>query len=858
LSRSDEEGRLARSPLLLIMQFGRDCHTPAVLVTEALLQRIMTSVQRDLPSGTVTLLFTDIEGSTKLLHELGAEAYAEALMEHRQVLREAFAHHGGVEVDTQGDAFFVVFPTAAGALEAAQEAHEALAHGPVRVRMGVHTGTPHLTEEGYVGQDVHKGARIAAAGHGGQVLLSKETRDLTPSLVTDLGEHRLKDFEGSVWIFQLGSERFPPLKTISNTNLPRPASSFVGRKREVEEVAALLRDGARLLTLTGPGGSGKTRLAIEAAAELLPEFKAGVFWVGLAPLRDPSLVTDTIARTLGARDGLAEQIGQRELLLLVDNLEQVIQAAPDIASLVEACPNLKVLVTSRELLRVRGEVEYPVLPLAEPDAVDLFCARSRTEADEAVHELCQALDNLPLALELAAARAGVLSPRQILDRLSRRLDLLKGGRDADPRQHTLRATIEWSYELLTPEEKRLFSRLAVFRGGCRLESAEEVAEASLDRMQSLVDKSLCRHRAERFWMLETIREYASERLEESGDAEEMHRRHAEHYLALAEEAEPHLRRDSIDWLDLLEDEHDNLRAALDWLETVGERELVLQLAGAISRFWYLKSHLTEGQRRLESALRTDDRPTPARASALNAAAVMALNLGSIETARLRAEEALNLHRALGDAWGVAYSTMMLGNAAAEANDLPNAQPVLEESVRLFRELGDYNYVLIASSNLAWVTGDLGDPDRERALHEENLSLARELGNERMEAGTLAQLAYMVCNDGQLEEAKAMLREAIRIEHRRGNLLELAVDFGRLAYVLALSGSARTAVSLLGSSESLMHQVGASVPFWAGDRNEKTLASIRTQLDEAVVAEAWEEGQKLTVDESVVLALDPVV
>src|SRR3989441_8361734 len=286
----------------------------------------MTPMRRDLPSGTVTFLFTDIEGSTKLLRELGAETYAEALLEHRRVLREAFARHGGVEVDTQGDAFFVAFPTGPGALEAAAEAQEPLAQGPIRVRMGLHTGTPHLAEEGYVGHDVHKGARIAAAGHGGQVLLSKEAREFSHAPVTDLGEHRLKDFEGPVWIFQLGSDHFPPLKTISNTNLPRPASSFVGRAREVEEVASLLKDGARLLTLTGPGGTGKTRLAIEAASELVPEFKAGVFWVGLAPLRDPALVTETVAQTLGAKDGLAEHISERELLLLLDNLEQVVEA----------------------------------------------------------------------------------------------------------------------------------------------------------------------------------------------------------------------------------------------------------------------------------------------------------------------------------------------------------------------------------------------------------------------------------------------------------------------------------------------------------------------------------------------------
>jgi class 3 adenylate cyclase len=298
----------------------------------------MTTMRRDLPSGTVTFLFTDIEGSTRLLHDLGAEAYAEALSKHRRILREAVDAHGGVEVDTQGDAFFVAFPTAPGALEAAQKAQAALAESQIRVRMGLHTGTPHLAGEGYVGQDVHKGARIAAVGHGGQVLLSEETYELARVDVTDLGEHRLKDFEGPVSIFQLGSERFPPLKTISNTNLPRPASSFVGRDKEVEEVAGLLQDGARLLTLTGPGGSGKTRLAIEAAAELVPEFKAGVFWVGLAPVRDPALVAETIGRTLGAKEGLADHIGQRELLLLLDNLEQVVEAAPELASLVETAP----------------------------------------------------------------------------------------------------------------------------------------------------------------------------------------------------------------------------------------------------------------------------------------------------------------------------------------------------------------------------------------------------------------------------------------------------------------------------------------------------------------------------------------
>src|SRR6059058_3474999 len=418
-------------------------------------------MRRRLPSATVTFLFTDVEGSTRLLHELGAEAYAEALAEHRRVLRKLFSAEGGVEVDTQGDAFLFVFADALAGVAAAAATNVALEPGPIQIRIGLHTGEPLLTGEGYVGEDVHLGARIAAAGHGGQVLLSAATRALLNGGVTDLGEHRLKDFSEPVAIFQLGEERFPPLKTISNTNLPRPASSFVGREQETAEVADLVR-GHRFVTLSGPGGSGKTRLSIEEASELVGEFKAGVFWVSLATVRDPALVLETVAQTLAAKDGLADEIGERELLLLLDNLEQVVEASAQLASLVEVCPNLHLLVTSRELLRVRGEVEYPVPPLAEPEAVTLFCERSGLDPDATTAELCLRLDNLPLAVELAAARTGVLTPPQILDRLAQRLDLLKGGRDAEARQHTLRATIEWSYELLAEPEQRLFARLSVF------------------------------------------------------------------------------------------------------------------------------------------------------------------------------------------------------------------------------------------------------------------------------------------------------------------------------------------------------------------------------------------------------------
>ncbi len=813
--------------------------------------------RNDLPTGTVTFLFTDVEGSTKLLHELGAEAYAEALAEHRRVLRDAFARHGGVEVDTQGDAFFYAFPTGPAALEAAREGQGALLSGPIRVRMGLHTGRPHLTEEGYVGQDVHMGARIAAAGHGGQVLLSKETSELVHADVIDLGEHRLKDFEGPVWILQLGRERFPPLKTISNTNLPRPASSFVGREKEVEEVVSLLRDGARLLTLTGPGGSGKTRLSIEAAAELVPEFKAGVFWVGLAPLRDPALVVETIGQTLGAKDGVASHIREREMLLVLDNLEQVVEAAPELSSLVEGCPHLRVLVTSRELLRVRGEVEYPVPPLARPEAVELFCARSRLEPDETIAELCGRLDNLPLAVELAAARASVLTPAQMVERLSQRLDLLRGGRDTDDRQKTLRATIEWSHDLLEGAERELFARLSVFRGGCTLRSAEDVAEADLDTLQALVDKSLLRHTDDRFWMLETIREYAGERLEDSGRAEELRRRHAEHFVALGEEAGPHMIgegfRGGTEWLDRLERELDNLRAALDWLEASGENQLSLRLAAAVRHFWALKGHIVEGRRRLEKGLGADARPTAARAKALNAASDLATGGGDVATARIRAEEGLALHRTLGDTWGTAYSLWLLGNAVGEEGDWSRAQQLFEESLRLFRDLRDETYTGAATRGLASTYRELGDLERARALHEENLQRARALRNEYIQALSLEELASIALDEGRAQDAVPMLEEAYRIYVGLGDLYRVAISVSRFARVLVSVGRTGIAARLLSCSEALSEEIGAS-PHWVARMNEPTLNGIRAQLDEATFAEEWEQGRGLTADEAAVLAL----
>jgi predicted ATPase len=696
------------------------------------------------------------------------------------------------------------------------------------------------------------------------VLLSEDTRraaGLAPddaALVLDLGEHRLKDFEQPVRILQLGSERFPPLKTISNTNLPRPASSFVGRQREVEDVTRLVReDGARLVTLTGPGGSGKTRLSIEAAAELVGDHKAGTFWVELAPLRDPSLVLAEIGKTIGASDGLAAHVGEREMLLVLDNLEQVIDAAPELASLVEACPNLRLLVTSRERLRVRGEREYPVAPLAESDAVELFLARAGLDhADDDIRALCRALDDMPLAIELAAARASVLTPAQIRERLSQRLDLLKGGRDADPRQRTLRSTIEWSHDLLDPDGQRLFARLSVFVGGCTLESAEQVADADLDTLQSLLDKSLVRRTDDRFWMYVTSREFALERLEASGEADQLRHHHAEHFLTLAEEAAPLLRQESEEWLDRLEREHDNVRAALDRFETTADHERAMRLGAAVWRLWSLRGYISEGHQRIERLLGFDAGPTPTRANLLLGAADLATDTGDHAIARARSQEALELHRASGDRLGEAEALLLQGVSFTAEGEWPKAPPYLEESAGLFHELGDEHNALEATRILAWSQESLGDLDRARAIHEENVRRARAVGDVFVEARTLATLGQYRLEAGDVDGAIPFLVESHRLHRERPNLPDRYSDAMiacRFARALAIRGRPREALMLLGCWEAASAEMGVRGEEWLEEINEETTRIVGQSLDAPTGDDARNEGRKLTVDQAVTLA-----
>jgi predicted ATPase/class 3 adenylate cyclase len=562
---------------------------------------------RALPTGTVTLVVTDVEGSTRLLLGLGEQAYGSALADHRRVIREACARNGGVEVDTQGDAFLLAFPSARGALAAARETVDGFAPGPIQVRIGIHTGTPILTDEGYVGTDLHRVARIAAAGHGGQVLVSAPTRALVENNdLRDLGEHRLKDLAAPERIYQLGDATFPPLRSLHRSNLPVPATAFVGRVAELAAVTELiLRVETRILTLTGPGGAGKTRLALQAATDASASFPDGTYWVPLAAVRDTSLVLSTIAASFGIKatdDGdlegaLLGYLRGKGTLLLFDNVEHLLPDVAETVNSIVAIEGPTVLLTSRERLRLPAERAWPVPPLSDRDGTALFLERagqagSAVTDSASLTELCVRLEGLPLAIELAAARTTLFTPEQLLDRLGERLDLLKAPRGTDPRQQTLRATIAWSYDLLDEDERRLFERLSVFVGGATYEAAAEVAGATPDVLQALIDKSLVRRRdapsGPRYSMLATIREFAAERLEDYGVAAETRAIHARWFAELGARGARRARSRQAEWLLILDDELANMRAGL--AESFSSRDAATAARFLFGLWYYWQEH----------------------------------------------------------------------------------------------------------------------------------------------------------------------------------------------------------------------------------------------------------------------------
>ena len=745
----------------------------------------------------MTFLFADVEGSTRLVRELGEAAWAEALAAQRAVIQERSAASGGRVVDQEGDGTFVVFATAAEALRAAAEVQAVLAEqGTVRVRLGVHTGAPLLTEDGYVGLDVHRAARIAAAAHGGQVVFSSGTRSLVadaqlPAVVRDLGEHRLKDLAAPERLFQLGEGEFPPLRSLPSTNLPVPATAFVGRRRELRELVALLQaPDTRLVTLTGPGGTGKTRLALQAAAEVSDAYADGVWWVPLAPLREAASMLSSVAQMLGvveeqARpllDLLADRAAGCRMLLLLDNAEHLLPGiANELSALVTACPGVQLLVTSRERLQLGAEVSVPVPPLSRQDGERLFVDRARSvgvvlRRDEAASELCARLDELPLALELAAARTVVFTPAQLLERLGHRLDLLKGNRDADPRQLTLRATIDWSYELLSPEERRLFAALAVFSNGCSFDAAEAIAGADVDTLQSLLDKSLLRRRESdggtRYWMLTTIAEYALEKLALLPDSDGLRRRHAQWYrdqalavVGIPGPADP--RSATLSEVERFRDDYDNARAALSWAWNANEDELAIELGTSLCRYWLGVGPYTDFWARAavvakelglaDHAAWTDHR----RAS-------VAWERGDIGAAIATLERLLVSYEQRGDRLGVAQTLHHLGEAQRDLGDYDAAERQLRAADVIFREHGAVNGLANNTHSLADLALDRGDYAGAIDLYRATLTeYAGEIEAGRLDAYCLAGIASALAATGRDAEAATLWGAVCNAEQAHG-------------------------------------------------------------------------------------------
>jgi predicted ATPase/class 3 adenylate cyclase len=914
----------------------------------------------DLPTGTVTFLFTDIEGSTKRW-EQNLESMRVALTRHDTILREAIEEHNGSVFKTVGDAFCAAFPTALDALKSALGAQRALlseewglAIGSLRVRMALHTGAADERDGDYFGPPVNRVARLLSAGYGGQVLLTLPTqelvRDQLPADVhlRDLGEGRLKDLSRPERIFQLTApdlpSQFPPLKTLARNpnNLPPQLTPLIGREREVEEVCRRLRSPqVRVLTLTGPGGTGKTRVGLQAAAELTGEFEDGVFFVALAAIADPALVAPTVARALGLTEAgnqpseelLEGYLRDRQTLLVLDNFEQVLGAAPLIDDILSSAPNVKVLATSRIPLRLYGEHEFPVPPLSLPDArhlpsaehlteygaVRLFVERARAvrpdfsiteENARAVAEICARLDGLPLAIELAAARTKLLSPQAMLPRLGNRLRLLTGGANNLPkRQRTLRSTIEWSHELLEEGEKTLFWRLAVFSGGATLEAIEAVCDAEgdlsvdvLESVSSLLDKSLLRQEEgqgeePRFEMLETIREFALEKLEESGEAGAVKRAHAEYFLALAERAEPKLwgLEDAV-WLERLEEEHDNMRAALSWALEHEEAGLALRLGGALRWFWNMAGYYGEGRSWLEATLAKDrGASAEARAKVLEGLGLLANQQGDLNRAEAAAEEGLKLSAEtdLSETL-VADLQDVLGDAARHRGNFERATELLERSLELHRKAHDTRGIAWSLGDLANVSIDRGNHEQAKRLHEEGLALARNLGGLELLGAHLISLGYEYLLEGKHERAKQLNEEAAELYRARGrkSLLQAALDnmgwsalvsgdhqkakalheeslvlcrelgdklvgsesIEGLACAAAAVGEAQRAARLFGAANALREEAGYELPARARLLREPYLTTARSQVSEAMWVAAWKSGRSMTFEDAIVYAL----
>jgi predicted ATPase/class 3 adenylate cyclase len=930
---------------LLLTERFESSQLPASTVAGA-----TSTSSRPMPTGTVTFLFTDIESSTRRW-EAHRDTMKSAVERHDAIMRYAIEGNEGVVFRTMGDAFCAAFTTAQQALSAALDAQRALgsepwapAVAPIKVRMALHTGLGEIRDTDYVGSHLNRIARLLSTGYGGQVLLSQATYNLVsdtlPAEVSllDLGEHQLKDLTRPEHVFQvivpdLPSE-FPRLKTVDNrpNNLPRQATPLIGREMEIEDVCAMVRrSDVTLVTLAGPGGTGKTRLGLQVAADLLEEFADGVWFVELAALTDAGLVLSNIAQALGVKeaagkslvDTLRAYLAEKELLLVLDNFEQVLGASEAVAALIKSAPGVKVLVTSRVKLNFYGEHEYGVPPLSLPDikqlppleqlsrydAVRLFIERAQAARADfemnrdnapAIAEICVRLDGLPLAIELAAARVKMLTPVALLARLSSRLKLLTGGaRDLSSRQQTLRGAIDWSYDLLSDEERQLFRRLAVFQGGWTLDAVEQVCNHDvqglldvIDGVQSLLDKSLVQqregaNREPRFWMLETIHEYAREKLGESGEGAALRREHALYFMRLAEHAQPLLRgAEQQHWLDRLDEELDNIRAALHWVreskaeaggqsKDVGEQhdnreagpeghlepweavEIGLRIIGTIWRLWLLRGSLSEGREQVDGVLETlgmmekteannqrTDRLKTFKANALNGSGVLAEEQGDYAAARSLLEEGMALRRELGDKRGIANSFSSIGMLAQGEGDYASARSLFEESLDLSRELGDKWPIAYALINLGMVAEGEGDYALARSRYEESLTLFRELGEQWSVANSLSNLGLLAQAEGDYASARSLLEESLALRRKLRDKRGIANSLSNLGLVAQGEGDYASARSLFEESLAFRKEIAHTTGITISLAGLGGVAVAEAGLGDGEVEAKAERGAKL--------------
>ncbi len=911
------------------------------------------------PTGTVTFLFTDIEGSTKMW-EQHPEAMKNALACHDALLRLAIEENNGYAFKTVGDAFCAAFSTAPEALAAALNAQRALAaepwgETPIKVRMALHVGAAQERDGDYFGPPLNRVARLLAAGYGGQTLLSAAAEELVrvylPQGVElrDMGERRLKDLTRPEHIYQLLvpdlPAQFPPLKTLEaiRTNLPVQLTSFVGREKEIANVKQLIA-ADRLTTLTGPGGTGKTRLSLQVAADLFDSFPDGVWFIELAPLADPALVLKTVTTTLGLREEtgrlllevLTDYLRAKEVLLILDNCEHLVEASAQLtASLLSACPKLYVLVSSREALGIPGEIPYRVPPLSVPDArhlppveilakyeaVELFIERARTvmpafglthENAPAVAQICQRLDGIPLAIELAAARANLLKVEQIASRLDDTFRLLTGSsRTRLPRQQTLRATIDWSYSLLSDTERILLRRLSVFAGGWTLDATEVVCASAqgdtqvkpadvLDLLSTLVNKSLVMVEREpdqeaRYHLLETVRQYAREKFSESGETETIRDQHLAYFHALAGRAEPEVQgAEQKAWFDQLETEHDNFRAALEWsLEGRVERaEVGLRMASSLWWFWFQRGYANEGGEWLERILSASQAVTDpvVRAKAISrlgwlkfdpahmeeglmlgqtlgpagwesmatAFCIMGAGdwyLADYAQAKSYEEQGLQLFRKLGNRWGICETLTWLGMALLKQGDLQQATVALQESLALARQAHDTNEIAFSLWQLGNTILAQGNCEQAVAFLEESLALYREIKQQQGVIWLISSLGKAVLQKGDIQQATSYYREALALYWESGNERLIADGLEQLAYAEALHKQPERAARLLGAAEVLRESSGAALfPYQRADY-ERCQEALRLQLDETSLAVRWAEGRAMTAKQAVVYALE---